>query len=213
MDYINIALAKGRIGNDACKVFKKIGIGDTIDPHSRKLIFKDDENKVSYVYVKPLDVVTYVQNGVADLGVVGKDIILESDNDVYEIFDLGFGKCKFAVAGMKGQKGFSKDQVIRVATKYPKIAKKYFNEKEQKIQLIKLNGSVELAPLVGLSDVIVDLVETGNTLKANGLQVLEEMFDISARLICNRISYRFKYDRIIKIIECLKGMEDYDEGY
>ncbi len=213
MDYINIALAKGRIGNDACKVFKKIGIGDTIDPHSRKLIFKDDENKVSYVYVKPLDVVTYVQNGVADLGVVGKDIILESDNDVYEIFDLGFGKCKFAVAGMKGQKGFSKDQVIRVATKYPKIAKKYFNEKEQKIQLIKLNGSVELAPLVGLSDVIVDLVETGNTLKANGLQVLEEMFDISARLICNRISYRFKYDRIAKIIECLKGMEDYDEGY
>lgn len=213
MDYLNIALAKGRIGNDACKVFKKIGIGDSIDPHSRKLIFKDDENKVSYVYVKPLDVVTYVQNGVADLGVVGKDIILESDNDVYEIFDLGFGKCKFAVAGMKGQKNYSKDQVIKVATKYPKIAKKYFHEKEQKIQLIKLNGSVELAPLVGLSDVIVDLVETGNTLKANGLQVLEEMFDISARLICNRISYRFKYDRIIKIIECLKGMEDYDEGY
>lgn len=213
MDYLNIALAKGRIGKDACKVFKKIGLGDSIDPHSRKLIFKDDENKISFVYVKPSDVVTYVQNGVADLGVVGKDIILESDNDVYEIYDLAFGKCKFAIAGIKEQKKFSKDQVIRVATKYPKIAKKYFDEKEQKIRLIKLNGSVELAPLVDLSDVIVDLVETGNTLKANGLEVLEEMFDISARLICNRISYRFKYDRIINIIECLKGMEDYDEGY
>lgn len=213
MDYLNIALAKGRIGKDACKVFKKIGLGDSIDPHSRKLIFKDDKNKMSFVYVKPSDVVTYVQNGVADLGVVGKDIILESDNDVYEIYDLGFGKCKFAIAGMKGQKNFSKDQVIRVATKYPKIAKKYFDEKDQKIRLIKLNGSVELAPLVDLSDVIVDLVETGNTLKANGLEVLEEMFDISARLICNRISYRFKYDKIINIIECLKGMEDYDESY
>lgn len=208
MDYLNIALAKGRIGKDAYTVFKKIGIGDSIDLQSRKLIFKDDKTKISYVYVKPSDVVTYVQNGVADLGVVGKDIILESDNDVYEIFDLGFGKCKFAVAGMKGQKNYNKDQVIRVATKYPRIAKKYFDEKEQKIQLIKLNGSVELAPLVGLSDVIVDLVETGNTLKANGLEVLEEMFDISARLICNRISYRFKYDRIINIIECLKGMGD-----
>lgn len=213
MDYLNIALAKGRIGKDACKVFKKIGLGDSIDPHSRKLIFKDDKNKMSFIYVKPSDVVTYVQNGVADLGVVGKDIILESDNDVYEIYDLGFGKCKFAIAGMKGQKNFSKDQVIRVATKYPKIAKKYFDEKDQKIRLIKLNGSVELAPLVDLSDVIVDLVETGNTLKANGLEVLEEMFDISARLICNRISYRFKYDKIINIIECLKGMEDYDESY
>lgn len=207
MDYLNIALAKGRIGKDAYTVFKKIGIGDSIDLHSRKLIFKDDENKISYVYVKPSDVVTYVQNGVADLGVVGKDIILESDNDVYEIFDLRFGKCKFAVAGIKDQKNYSKDQVIRVATKYPKIAKKYFDENEQKIQLIKLNGSVELAPLVGLSDVIVDLVETGNTLKANGLEVLEEMFDISARLICNRISYRFKYDRIINIIESLKEMD------
>lgn len=213
MDYLNIALAKGRIGKDAYRVFKKIGLGDSIDPHSRKLIFKDDENKISFVYVKPSDVVTYVQNGVADLGVVGKDIILESDNDVYEIYDLGFGKCKFAIAGMKEQINFSKDQVIRVATKYPKIAKKYFDEKEQKIRLIKLNGSVELAPLVDLSDVIVDLVETGNTLKANGLEVLEEMFDISARIICNRISYRFKYDRIINIIECLKGLEDYDEGY
>ena len=158
MGYLNIALAKGRIGNDASNLFKKIGIGDSINPHSRKLIFKDDENKISYVFVKPTDVVTYVQNGVADLGVVGKDVILESDNDVYEIFNLGFGKCKFAIAGLK-DKQYSKDQVIGVATKYPKIAKKYFDEKEQKIELIKLNGSVELAPLVGLSDVIVDIIE------------------------------------------------------
>lgn len=207
MDYLNIALSKGRIGNDAYKLFKKIGLGDSIDPRSRKLIFNDDENKISYVYVKASDVVTYVENGVADLGVVGKDMILESDNDVYEIFDLEFGKCKFAIAGMKDQKIYRRDEVIKVATKYPKIAKKYFDERGQKIQTIKLNGSVELAPLVGLSDVIVDLVETGNTLKANGLQVIEEMFDISARLICNRVSYRFKYNRINNIIERLKGVE------
>lgn len=208
MDFINIALAKGRLGDEAYKMLKSIGLGESIYPDSRKLIFKDEEKKISFVYVKPSDVVTYVQNGVADLGVVGKDVILESDNDVYEILDLGFGKCKFAIAGIKGEKIYKKDEILRVATKYPKIAKKYFDERGQKIKLIKLNGSVELAPLVGLSDVIVDLVETGKTLKANGLEVIEDMFDVSAKLICNRVSYRFKYDRINNFIKCLREMEE-----
>lgn len=207
MDFINIALAKGRLGDETYKLLKTIGFGESIVPDSRKLIFKDEEKKISFIYVKPSDVVTYVQNGVADLGVVGKDVILESDNDVYEILDLGFGRCKFAVAGIKKKEIYKKDEVLRVATKYPRIAKKYFDERGQKIKLIKLNGSVELAPLVGLSDVIVDLVETGNTLKANGLEVLEEMFNISAKLICNRVSYRFKYDRISKLIESIKKLE------
>lgn len=207
MDFISIAISKGRIGKEASTVFKKIGLGDSIDINSRKLIFKDEKNKINYIYVKPLDVVTYVQNGVADLGVVGKDIILEKDSDVYEIYDLGFGRCKFAVAGKKNQHTYSKDKLLKVATSYPNITKKYFDKKQQKIKIIKLNGSIELAPLVGLSDVIVDLVETGNTLKANGLYIIEEMFDISARLICNRISYRFKYDRIFNLVEKLKELK------
>ncbi|MDD2482420.1 MAG: ATP phosphoribosyltransferase [Lutispora sp.] len=208
MDFINIALAKGRLGDEAYKLLKSKGLGESIDPNSRKLIFKDEEKKISFIYVKPWDVVTYVQNGVADLGVVGKDVILESDNDVYEILDLGFGKCKFSIAGVKGEKIYKKDEILRVATKYPKISEKFFDERGQKIKLIKLNGSVELAPLVGLSDVIVDLVETGKTLKANGLEVIEDMFDVSAKLICNRVSYRFKYERINNFIKCLREMEE-----
>jgi ATP phosphoribosyltransferase len=203
LDYITIALSKGRIGKQADNVFKKIGLGDCIDLDSRKLIFKDDINKINYIYVKASDVVTYVEKGVTDLGIVGKDTILESDTNVYEIFDLGFGKCKFSIAGIKGEKIYIKDDILKVATKYLEIAKKYFNERQQKIEIIKLNGSVELAPLVGLSDVIVDLVETGNTLKANGLEVIEDMFNISARLISNRVSYRFKFDRIQNIIKSL----------
>lgn len=203
MDYITIALSKGRIGKQADDVFKKIGLGDCIDLDSRKLIFKDDINKINYIYVKPSDVVTYVEKGVTDLGIVGKDTILESDTNVYEVFDLGFGKCKFSIAGIKGEKIYKKDDILKVATKYPEIAKKYFKERQQKIEIIKLNGSVELAPLVGLSDVIVDLVETGNTLRANGLEVIEDMFNISARLISNRVSYRFKFDRIQNIIKSL----------
>ncbi|OEF99565.1 ATP phosphoribosyltransferase [Vulcanibacillus modesticaldus] len=204
MNYLTIALAKGRLGNESIKAFQKIGLGNSIDPTSRKLIFSDKENNISYIFVKPSDVVTYVQNGVADLGIVGKDILLESNANVYEILDLGFGKCKFSIAGIKNQGIYRKDEVLKVATKYPETTKQYFKERQQKIEIIKLNGSVELAPLVGLSDVIVDLVETGNTLKANGLQVIEDMFDISARLIVNRVSYRFKYDQIQNIAEKLE---------
>ncbi|MFA6877486.1 MAG: ATP phosphoribosyltransferase [Fusobacterium sp.] len=205
MDNITIALAKGRLGKQAYKILKKIGLGDSIDLDSRKLIFKDEKNKIDYIYVKPSDVVTYVEKGVADLGIVGKDVILENDTDIYEILDLGFGKCKFSIASIKGQNIYKKDDTLKVATKYPEISKKYFKEKQQKIEIIKLNGSVELAPLVKLSDVIVDLVETGDTLKANGLEVIEDMFNISARLICNRISYRFQYDRIQRITNLLEN--------
>ncbi|MGO2118480.1 MAG: ATP phosphoribosyltransferase [Fusobacterium sp.] len=205
MDNITIALAKGRLGKQAYKILKKIGLGDSIDLDSRKLIFKDEKNKIDYIYVKPSDVVTYVEKGVADLGIVGKDVILENDTDIYEILDLGFGKCKFSIASIKGQNIYKKDDTLKVATKYPEISKKYFKEKQQKIEIIKLNGSVELAPLVKLSDVIVDLVETGDTLKANGLEVIEDMFNISARLICNRISYRFQYDRIQRITKLLEN--------
>ena len=176
---------------------------DCIETDSRKLIFNDEYNKITYIHVKPSDVVTYVEKGVADLGIVGKDTILEneSDNEVYELLDLGFGKCKFSVAGVKGKNNYSREEILKVATKYPHIAKNYFKSRGQKIEIIKLNGSVELAPIVGLSDVIVDLVETGNTLKANGLEIIEDMCNISSRIIVNRVSYKFNKNRIDDIIE------------
>lgn len=208
MDYLTIALAKGRIEGESFKKFKKMGLGDSIDTDTRKLIFKDEKNKIIYIHVKPSDVVTYVEKGVADLGIAGKDTILENETDVYEIYDLGFGKCKFAVAGLNGDSIYRKDEYLKVATKYPNIAKKYFKEKGQKIEIIKLNGSVELAPIVGLSDVIVDIVETGNTLKANGLEILEDICDISARIISNRASYRFKYEQIQNIIRLFKEIDN-----
>ena len=203
MNYLTIAISKGSVADEVYKLLEKIGLSDEIDINSRKLIFEDVENKLKFIYVKSSDVATYVENGVADLGIVGKDMILETPSDVYELYDFGFGKCTFAVAGIKGET-LPSDKIIRVATKYTEIAKKHFSEKGQKIKLIKLNGSVELAPLVGLSDVIVDLVQTGNTLKANGLEVIEDILEISSRLICNRVSYRFKYkeiDRFIKLID------------
>lgn len=208
MDYLTIALAKGRIEGESFKKFKKMGLGDSIDTDTRKLIFKDEENKIIYIHVKPSDVVTYVEKGVADLGIAGKDTILENETDVYEIYDLGFGKCKFAVAGLKGDSIYRADEYLKVATKYPNIAKKYFKEKGQKIEIIKLNGSVELAPIVGLSDVIVDIVETGNTLKANGLEILEDICNISARIISNRASYRFKYEQIQNIIRLFEELDN-----
>ena len=192
MDNIVIAIAKGRIEKDVYRRLKILNMEDCIETDSRKLIFTDEENKITYIHVKPSDVVTYVEKGVADLGIVGKDTILENENDdeVYELLDLGFGKCKFSVAGIKGKNNYSKEEILKVATKYPHIAKKYFKSRGQNIEIIKLNGSVELAPIVGLSDVIVDLVETGNTLKVNGLEIVEDMCNISSRIIANRVSYK-----------------------
>lgn len=203
MDNIVIAIAKGRIEKDVYRRLKILSMEKCIETDSRKLIFTDEENNITYIHVKPSDVVTYVEKGVADLGIVGKDTILENENDneVYELLDLGFGKCKFSVAGVKGKNNYLKEETLKVATKYPTIAKNYFKSRGQKIEIIKLNGSVELAPIVGLSDVIVDLVETGNTLKANGLEIVEDMCNISSRIIANRVSYKFKKVKIENIIE------------
>ena len=204
MDNLTIAIAKGRIEKDIYRRLEALNMEKWIDRDSRKLIFTDEENYITYIHVKPSDVVTYVEKGVADLGIVGKDTILENENksEVYELYDLGFGKCKFSVAGMKGKKDkYLTCENLKVATKYPVIAKKFFRRRGQKIEIIKLNGSVELGPIVGLSDVIVDLVETGNTIKANGLEVYEDLFDISARIIANRVSYKFNYEKIQKIID------------
>lgn len=202
MDNIVIAIAKGRIEKDVYRRLKILNMEECIETDSRKLIFKDEENKITYIHVKPSDVVTYVEKGVADLGIVGKDTILENENDneVYELLDLGFGKCKFSVAGVKGKNNYSREETLKVATKYPTIAKNYFKSRGQKIVIIKLNGSVELAPIVGLSDVIVDLVETGNTLKANGLEIVEDMCNISSRIIANRVSYKFNKSKIEEIV-------------
>lgn len=214
MDNIVIAIAKGRIEKDVYRRLKILNMEDCIEIDSRKLIFTDEENNITYIHVKPSDVVTYVEKGVADLGIVGKDTILENENDneVYELLDLGFGKCKFSVAGVKGKNNYSKEETLKVATKYPTIARNYFKSRGKKIEIIKLNGSVELAPIVGLSDVIVDLVETGNTLKANGLEIVEDMCNISSRIIANRVSYKFKKVKIENIIgkfESTLNIENY----
>lgn len=207
MDYLTIAISKGSVGREVYKMLRKVGLGNTIDENSRKLLFKDEENKIKYIYVKSSDVVNYVENGVADLGIVGKDMILENPGDVYEIYDLGLAKCRFAVAGISGTKIHKGNEILRVATRYTEIAKRYFEGKNQEIELIKLNGSVELAPLVGLADLIVDIVETGNTLKANGLEIIEEMFEISSRLICNRSSYEFKNQPINNFVNLISGSD------
>lgn len=213
MEFLKIAVAKGRIGNEASQLFKKIGIGALPDVASRKLIFDDEENQINYIHVKSVDVLTYVENGIADLGIVGKDIILETEADVYEIMDLGIGECRLVVAGPREQIISQQDQPLRVATRYPQVAKKYFAAKGQNIVPVKLNGSVELAPLLGLADVIVDLVQTGRTLAANNLTLLADVFPISARLVCNKISYRFKYERITEIIHLLQGGYSQYEGF
>lgn len=201
MDYINIALGKGRIAKKSIELLEKIGITfDDYSDESRKLIFENKKDKVRLVFVKAVDVPVYVERGAADIGVVGKDTLLEENRDLYEILDLNFGKCKFSVAAPNGY-SYGKPGKLKVATKYPAVAKMHFTKKGEDIDIIKLNGSVELAPLVGLSDVIVDLVETGTTLKENGLVVIEDICDISARMVVNRASFKVKNERIEEIIE------------
>ncbi|HAX03729.1 MAG TPA: ATP phosphoribosyltransferase [Acholeplasmataceae bacterium] len=202
--YLTIALPKGRLGDEAIQRFKAIGYGDAIDSDSRKLVFVDEVKKLTFMLVKPSDVITYVEKGVADLGIIGSDSLLEDERNLYELLPLGFGYCYFAVAGKKGEIIYQRDDVLKIATKYPNVTKAYFKQKNQAIEVIKLNGSVELAPLVGLSDVIVDIVETGKTLIANGLDVIEKMMDVSARLISNPVSYRFKNEIITDLMDQLK---------
>ncbi len=201
MEYLDIAIAKGRLGDKGYQMLKEIGLScKEFEEESRKLILTSEENKVRYVLVKAVDVPIYVERGAVDIGLVGKDTIMEEDRQVYEIADLDFGKCKFSVAAPEGYK-IDPTRKIRVATKYPNVAKKYFLSTGRQVDIIKLNGSVELAPLIGLSDVIVDIVETGRTLRENGLVVLEDIANISARLIANKSSFKFKNDRIRKIMD------------
>lgn len=207
MDYLTVALAKGRLAKDTIKRLNAANMGNAVDLNSRKLVFHDDTDGIEYLLVKPVDVITYVNKGVADIGVVGKDIILEQNIDVYELLDLQFGICTFAVAGFPGTDLYGQDKVLKIATKYPNITNKYFADKRE-IETIYLNGSVELAPLMNMSDCVVDLVETGNTLKENGLVILEKMFDIGAKIIGNRTSYQFCYDKIQKFIKTLESEVD-----
>ncbi len=205
---IRIALSKGRLSKEAYKSFSEIGLAESLDLKSRKLLFKDIDNEIEYILLKPKDVVTYVENGIADMGVVGSDVIMESEKEIYELFDFEFGKCKFSVASSKNNQSILDKDFIKVATKYPKVSQKYFNSINKKIEIIPLGGSVELAPIVGLSDVIVDIVETGSTLKANDLEIVKDLYNVSARLICNKVSYRFNKEIMTDIVKKLRSVEN-----
>lgn len=207
MKYLTVALAKGRLAELAMDLFIKMGMDcSEMKEKTRKLIFADEKNKMKFILVKASDVPTYVEYGAADIGIVGKDTLLEENRNLYEMINLGFGACKMAVCGpadMRNQ--LSKINNLRVASKYPAIAEKYFQDtKGQSIELIKLNGSVELAPLVGLSDVIVDIVESGKTLEENGLEVLEDICPLSAWFVVNKVSMKMHTDRIMHIVSCFK---------
>lgn len=208
MEYLTIALAKGRLATQTLSIFESIGITceEMKDKNSRKLIFVNEEQKLKFFLAKASDVPTYVEYGAADIGVVGKDTILEEDKHIYEVMDLGIGNCRMCVAGPpKAQELLNHGQLIRVATKYPHIAKDYFfNRKHQTVEIIKLNGSIELAPIVGLSEVIVDIVETGSTLRENGLTVLEEIYPLSARMVVNQVSMKMEHERIADMIAKLR---------
>lgn len=204
---IDIALPKGRLGEKVYERFEAAGYGcPSIREKNRRLVFENEETGVRYFWVKPSDVAIYVERGAADIGVAGKDILLEYRPEVYELADLQIGRCRMAVAGPAD---FRDDTsvTLRVATKFPHIAKSYFEEKNRSIDIIKLNGSIELAPLLGLSDVIVDIVETGATLRENKLAVLEEIVPISARLIANKGSHKFKFHEIDALVRKIKDAD------
>ncbi|MBQ8549912.1 MAG: ATP phosphoribosyltransferase [Clostridia bacterium] len=206
---LNVALPKGRLGEKVYAMFEKAGFPcPSIKENNRKLIFENETAGVRYFWVKPSDVAIYVERGAADIGVAGKDILLEYTPDVYELLDLDIGKCRMAVAA---KKGFRDDirRPLRVATKFSNIAAEYYLSKGRDIDIIHLNGSIEIAPILGLSDVIVDIVETGTTLKENDLEVVESIVPISARLISNKASLKFKSEQIETLRrELMKGMEN-----
>lgn len=210
MRYLTFALAKGRLAKKTLALLEQIGITceEMKDPDTRKLIFVNEELKMKFFLSKATDVPTYVEYGAADIGVVGKDTILEEGRNLYEVMDLGFGKCRMCVCGpASARELLKKNEIIRVASKYPVIAKDYFsNRKHQTVEIIKLNGSVELAPIVGLSEVIVDIVETGSTLRENGLEVLEEICPLSARMVVNQVSLKMENERIHKLLEDLNRL-------
>jgi len=212
--YLTVALTKGRLADKTLDLFSRIGISmdEMKDRDSRKLIFTNEDLKLRFFLAKGPDVPTYVEYGAADIGVAGADIIMEEKRRVYEVLDLGFGKCRMCVAGPKEAGELLKHhEMIRVASKYPNIAREYFYEKKnQTVDIIKLNGSVELGPIVGLSDVIVDIVETGSTLKENGLEVLETVCPLSARMIVNQVSMQMETERIRRLIGELRDCRNTD---
>ncbi len=202
---ISIALTKGRLEEETIKILDKAKFDPSeLKNKGRKLVFKDKTQDIKYFLVKAADSITYVEHGVADLGVVGKDTILESDNNCYEVLDLGFGKCGFIVASLPENDIFKKVGHIKIGSKYPKVAKDYFKKKGMDVEVIKIEGSVELAPILGLCDGIVDIMETGTTLKENGLVVLDRICEISARLIVNKASFKMKQNEIWKFIDRIK---------
>ncbi len=203
---INIALPKGRLGEKVYAMFETAGFEcPAIKENNRKLIFENEEVGVRYFWVKPSDVAIYVERGAADLGIAGKDILLEYKPDVYELLDLGIGKCRMAVAAKKNFRDDT-EKTLRVATKFTNITKAYYASKSRDIDIIHLNGSIELAPILGLSDVIVDIVETGKTLYENDLEPIEDIVPISARVIANKANFKFKSDRIEEMIKGLSSV-------
>lgn len=210
MRYLTFALTKGRLADHTLNMLERLGITckEMKEKDSRKLIFVNEELKLKFFLAKGPDVPTYVEYGAADMGVTGRDIIMEEGRKVYEVLDLGFGKCSMCVCGYeKTRELLLRQELIRVATKYPNMAKDYFyNKKHQTVEIIKMNGSIELAPIVGLSEVIMDIVETGTTLKENGLSVLEEVCPLSARMIVNPVSMRMENDRIKELIQNLRKL-------
>ena len=210
--YLTFALTKGRLADKTLAMLGELGISceEMLDKNTRKLIFVNEDLKLKFFLSKGPDVPTYVEYGVADIGVVGKDTIMEEGRRAYEVLDLGFGKCRMCVCGPESaREKLEHHEMIKVASKYPKIAKDYFNNRKfQTIDIIKLNGSVELGPIVGLSDVIVDIVETGSTLKENGLAVLEEICPLSARMIVNQVSMKMQNERIQELIDNLRKLTE-----
>jgi ATP phosphoribosyltransferase len=205
---ITIGLSKGRLLKESKGILEMLGQDFEYIKTTRQLVIRDEERGLNFILLKPSDVPTYVEKGIIDIGIVGKDTLIENKRDVYEVMNLPIGKCRFSVAGLPENKVKMDQAFIKVATKYPNIATNYFEGKGKNIEITKLNGSVELAPLVGLSDMIVDLVETGNTLKANGLIVYEDVFEVSARLIVNKVSYRFKEKQVQKVMDTVKAWEE-----
>lgn len=209
MKPIRIALTKGRLERDTVKLFQKIGYDCTpLLEKGRKLILPIPDGNMEIVLAKAADVITYVEHGVCDVGIVGKDTILENGHSFYEVLDLGFGRCKFAVAGPKGKPFYTGYREKRIATKYPKIARGFFKSKGMDVEIIKIEGSVELAPLLDLSDAIVDIVETGSTLRENGLEVIEDICPISARLIVNIPSMKLKKEQIETLTQKIEAVKE-----
>ena len=206
-DYLTIALPKGTPFSLSAHLFQKIGItADNLSEKSRKLVISNDAHKVQFIITKTSDVPTYVEYGAADIGIIGKDVLLESEQDVYELLDLGFGKCRLMMAVPREEKRAHLTDYAhtRVATKYPHIAEQFFAQQGMQMEYIKLNGSIELGPIVGLSESIVDIVETGTTLAENDLEEVVHIMEVSARLIANRMSFKLKFDRIYNIVNDLK---------